>query len=101
MGRFLPNNLRGFTELLAMKPIILICLFCFIAAMHVHAADEPLIPTPLNDVLLKVSPGMTTNQVLATLSPSYPKVAGREGDWSGQTGYIDYKLDESNYSGRF
>ena len=77
-----------------MKTLILTFLSCCITAMHVHAADEPLIPTPLNDVLLKIRPGMTTNQVLAVLSPSYPKVAGRMGDWSGQTGYIDYKLDE-------
>ncbi len=77
-----------------MKTLILTFLSCCITAMHVRAADEPLIPTPLNDVLLKIRPGMTTNQVLAVLSPSYPKVAGRMGDWSGQTGYIDYKLDE-------
>src|SRR5260221_8810359 len=77
-----------------MKPLILICLFCCITAVRVHAANEPLIPTPLNDVLLKIHPGMTTNQVLAVLSPSYPKVASRDGDWSGQTGYTDYKLDE-------
>jgi len=78
----------------AMKTLILTFLSCCIIAMHVHAAEEPLIPTALNDVLLKIRPGMTTNQVLAVLSPSYPKVAGRMGDWSGQSGYIDYKLDE-------
>lgn len=37
---------------------------------------------------------MTTDQVLAVLSPSYPKVSGSTGVWSGQTGYFDYKLDE-------
>jgi hypothetical protein len=58
------------------------------------AADEPLIPTPLNDVLLKIRPGMTTNQVLAVLSSSYPKVTARMSDWDGMTGYMDYKLDE-------
>jgi hypothetical protein len=58
------------------------------------AADEPLIPTPLNDVLLKIRPGMTTNQVLAVLSPSYRKVTARMSDWDGMTGCIDYKLDE-------
>jgi hypothetical protein len=77
-----------------MKIIILIFLFCCITAVQVDAADEPLIPTSLNGLLLKIRPGMTTNQVLAVLSPSYPKVTARMGDWSGQTGYFDYKLDE-------
>jgi hypothetical protein len=77
-----------------MKTIVLVFLFCCFAALHTPAADEPLIPTPLNDVLLRIRPGMNTNQVLSALSTAYPKVAGRMGDWSGQTGYIDYKLDE-------
>ena len=62
--------------------------------VHTQAADEPLIPTPLNEVLLKIRPGMATNQVVSALSTAYPKVAGHRGDWSGQTGYVDYKLDE-------
>jgi hypothetical protein len=77
-----------------MKTIILTLLFCCLTALHTQAADEPLIPTPLNDMLLKIHPGMTTNQVVSALSTGYPKVAGRMGDWSGKTGYVDYKLDE-------
>ena|SRR5437879_3160487 len=77
-----------------MKTFIPAFLFCCFTAIQTQAADEPLIPTPLNNVLLRIRPGMTTNQVLAVLSPSYPKVTARMGDWSGQTGYIDYKLDE-------
>ena len=82
------------TNRVSMKTIILAFLFFCVTALHTQGADEPLIPTPLNDALLKVRPGMTTNQVLAVLSPFYPKVAGHMGDWSDQTGYIDYKLDE-------
>lgn len=63
-------------------------------SLQVHAADEPLIPTPLNDVLFKIRPGIATNQVLAVLSPAYSKVVSRMGNWSGQTGHIDYKLDD-------
>ena len=37
---------------------------------------------------------MTTNQVESVISTSCPKVSGRMGDWSGRTGYVDYKLDE-------
>jgi hypothetical protein len=76
-----------------MKSIIALSVCCLVLLGAV-AADEPLIPTPLNSVLLKIQPGMTTNQVMAILSPSYPKVSGHMGDWSGQTGYMDYKLDE-------
>ena len=77
-----------------MKTFIPAFLFCCFTAMQTQAADEPLIPTPLNNVLLRIRPGMTTNQVEIALSTSYPKVAGRMGIWSGQTGYVDYKLNE-------
>ena len=77
-----------------MKSIFLTSVFCCIALLYTHAADEPLIPAALNGVLLKIHPGMSTNEVAAVLSPAYPKVTARTGDWSGQTGYIDYKLDE-------
>ena len=78
----------------AMKSIYLACIVCCLALLRTHAADEPLIPAQLNSVLQKIHPGMSTNDVAAVLSPSYPKVAARMGVWSGQTGYIDYKLDE-------
>jgi hypothetical protein len=32
--------------------------------------------------------------VEAVLAHAYPKVKGRSGIWSGQTGYIDYRLDD-------
>ena len=76
-----------------MKSSVAFFICCF-ALLQADAADHTLIPTPLNSVLLKVQPGMSTNQVLAVLSPSYPKVTGQTGNWSGQTGYFDYKLDE-------
>jgi hypothetical protein len=37
---------------------------------------------------------MSISDVEAVLVPAYPKVQGRMGDWSGQTGYIEYELDE-------
>lgn len=75
-----------------MKSIITFFICC-IALLRASAADEPFIPAPLNSVLLKIQPGMTTNQVVAILSPSYPKISSQTGHWSGQTGYMDYKLD--------
>jgi hypothetical protein len=71
---------------------LLLSLVCF-ASLAV-TADEPLIPAALNAVLLKIHPGMTTNEVAAVLSPAYPKVTSHMGNWSGQTGYMDYKLDD-------
>jgi hypothetical protein len=74
--------------------VIIVCFICCIALVQAIAEDEPLIPVPLNRVLLKIQPGMTTNQIVAILSRSYPEVGGHRGDWSGQTGYMDYRLDE-------
>jgi hypothetical protein len=73
---------------------IITCFICCIGLLRVDAAGESLIPAPLNSVLLKIQPSMTTNQVLAVLSSSYPKVEVHMGLWSGQTGYMNYKLDE-------
>ena len=76
-----------------MKHTILAFLFCF-GLLDSRAADEPLIPAALNAVLPKIHAGMTIRQVEAVLAPAYPKVKGQMSNWSGQTGYIDYKLDE-------
>src|SRR6266540_2193377 len=76
-----------------MKHTILAFLFC-IGLLHSHAADEPLIPAALNAILPRIHAEMTIREVEAVLTPAYPKVKGQMGNWSGQTGYIDYKLDE-------
>lgn len=76
-----------------MKTFIL-ALFCCLTAIQMRAADEPLIPAPLNNVLLRIRSGMTTNQVQSALSISYPRVSSQISDWDGMTGYIDYELDE-------
>ena len=76
-----------------MKHTILALLFC-IGLLHSHAADEPLIPAALNAILPKIRGGMTVAEVEAVLTTAYPGVKGQMSLWSGQTGYIDYKLDE-------
>src|SRR5262249_14198607 len=78
----------------SMKTIIFAFLLLCMTALRTLAGGEPLIPTPLNDVLFKVRPGMSTNQIVSVLSTAYPNVEVRMGDWSGQTGYTDYKIDE-------
>ena len=71
-----------------------IILLCCIGFSHSHGADEPLIPAALNAILPKIHAGMTIQEVEAVLAPAYPNAKGQMSVWSGQTGYIDYKLDE-------
>jgi len=72
----------------------ILALFYCVGLINLHAADEPLIPVALNAVLPKIHAGMTIREVESVLAPAYPKVKGQMGIWSGQTGYIEYKLDE-------
>ena len=76
-----------------MKLTILALPFC-VGLLHSPAADEPFIPAALNPILPKVHAGMTIREVEAVLASAYPNVKSQMGSWSGQTGYIDYKLDE-------
>jgi len=70
-----------------MKSIVASFIFCT-ALLQISAAGEPLIPAPLNSLLVKIQPGMTTNQVLSVLSSAYPRVTVHMGDWSGSSGYL-------------
>src|ERR1044071_7037253 len=65
-----------------------------LAAFSLLAADEPLIPPPLNEVLSRIKPGMTGAEAKAQLATAYPKVKASLGDWSGTTGYVDFRLNE-------
>jgi hypothetical protein len=76
-----------------MKAIVSIFIGCCIVAVQAKAADEPLIPAPLNKVLSKVHPGMTSKEVIAVIKPSYPSVSMSGAHWSGATGFYEYKLD--------
>jgi hypothetical protein len=77
-----------------MKTTLLALLLCCAAIFQTAAADQPLIPSALNSLLPKIHSGMTIHEVEAVLSSAYPKVSGQTSDWSGTTGYIDYKLDD-------
>lgn len=72
----------------------LLVLLCSIGLLRSQAADEPLIPNALNSLLPKIRAGMTIREVEAVLATVYPNVKGAMSNWSGQTGYIDYQLDE-------
>jgi RNA polymerase sigma factor (sigma-70 family) len=56
--------------------------------------DQSLIPPPLNSLLPTISAGMTPKEVKKLLSTAYPKVEYRLGVWSGQTGYLDFQLND-------
>src|SRR5687768_17031806 len=71
----------------------IVLLYC-VALLHSHAADELPVPAGLNAVLPKLYARMTIPEVEAALAPAYPNAKGELGFWSGQTGYIEYKLDE-------
>ena len=73
----------------------MICLAILVlCASSLFAADELLIPAPLNEVLMRIRPGMTGAEVKAVLVTAYPKVQALLGDWDGMTGYVDFRLDE-------
>ena len=76
-----------------MKSLIAVILLCS-APLPSHAADEPLIPLQLNNLLPKLHARMTIREVEEILTKAYPGVKGQKGDWSGLTGYVNYKLDE-------
>jgi hypothetical protein len=69
----------------------------FLASFPVRAVcaeNEPLVPAPLNSVLPRIKAGMTAAEARAQLTNAYPKVQLTLGVWSGQTGYLDFRLDD-------
>jgi hypothetical protein len=65
-----------------------------LGASSLFAADELLIPAPLNQVLTRIKPGMTGAEVKTVLVTAYPKALASLGDWDGMTGYVDFRLNE-------
>ena len=76
-----------------MKSLPLFVLLVF-SMTAVAMAEDPLIPTALNGVLPRVHPGMSGAEVKAVLATVYPKIEAHLGEWSGQTGYIDFRIDD-------
>lgn len=74
-----------------MKPLAFAVALC--CPLSHLVADEPLVPPKLNDILRKIVPAMTRDEVEKTLGEAYPGAKGEMSIWSGQTGYFDYKLD--------
>ena len=57
-----------------------------------YAGDEALLPDNINQILGRITPDMSEHNVQALFRQYYPNAEGMVGDWSGQTGYVDYKL---------
>jgi hypothetical protein len=57
-------------------------------------AEEPLLPPALNQILPKITAGLTSEQVASLLSEKYQGVKAVHGVWSGQSGFMDFILDE-------
>lgn len=57
-------------------------------------AAEALLPARLNAALGGVRAGMTPDEVRGALAGAYPGLARADGPWSGQTGYVGFRLDE-------
>jgi len=74
--------------------VTLACLVLLAPVTQLFADDQPLTPLRLNALLPKVTAGMTSREVTELLAMAYPKVECHLGLWSGQTGYIDFKLDD-------
>jgi hypothetical protein len=76
-------------------PTSLLCVVSLWATIFAtRAAEEPLIPEQLNTLLPKVVAGMNREDIKKVLSAAYPKLVSQDGPWSGQTGYVGFKLDE-------
>ena len=71
--------------------IVILTLLLTVAA---YAEPEPLIPEKINRLLGEVKPRMTIEALRATVKKYYPKGSVAIGDWSGNSGGIDCKLDD-------
>jgi len=74
-----------------MKTIIAaVILASFIALAG--AADEPLLPDGVNQILGRIRSRMSEAEVEKIVQAYYPKTKATPGPWSGQTGYAEFKL---------
>jgi hypothetical protein len=70
-----------------------VLIFALLAAPLGFAA-EPFIPAPLNEVLGRLTHGMTGAEALKEFLKAYPKTKLLLGPWSGTDGALDLRLNE-------
>ena len=56
------------------------------------AEDAPLMPDGVNHILGRIVPDMPEAAVAAIVTKYYPDATRNVGVWSGQTGYVEFKL---------
>ena len=61
-----------------------------------YAGDEALLPDSINQILGRITSDMRETDVQALFRQYYPDSEGMVGDWSGQTGYVDFKVTPKN-----
>jgi len=74
-----------------MKTIMAITLI-FSVALHAFAADEPLLPDGVNQILGRIRPNMSEAELEKLVKAHYPEAKATPSVWSGQTGYVEFKL---------
>ena len=57
-----------------------------------YASDEALLPDGINQILGRIQPNMSETQVEALVKEYYPNMTKALGSWSGQTGYVEFKV---------
>jgi len=81
---------------MTMKTITAIILVIMVA-ISASASDKPLLPDGINQILGRIHPNMSESNVEALIKQYYPDVKTTLGTWSGQTGYVDFKVS-SDYT---
>lgn len=76
-----------------MKTICVALAIAFLSAVAV-AADGPLIPDGVNQILGRIKPDMPETDVQKLVHKYYPKAKIHRSVWSGQTGYVEFKLTD-------
>lgn len=76
---------------------ILAALIVALFAVAALAADEPLFPDGVNQILGRVKPGLAESKLEEIVQTYYLGARAAVGDWSGRTGYVTFRLT-SRYS---
>jgi hypothetical protein len=75
-----------------MKMIHVVVVLAFLVTAA-GAADEPLLPNDVNRILGRIRPKMPETEVEKIVQSYFPGAKATLGDWSGQTGYAEFKLN--------
>jgi hypothetical protein len=74
-----------------MKSLI-VSAFVFAVAFSSFADESPLFPDGVNQILGRIQPAMEETKLEKIVQTYYPDAAAVPGVWSGQTGYVEFRL---------